>query len=277
MLTLFHFVFFYRNCPHGTPSRVPLLTCSTATSTQEDKSATRSFLHATAATLQRHTNNFHRGQHNHSSMGVMVGQRKSMIINRKGECNLHIPAKRRNSAICYRDHMDTSDDDEFAEGENMYKLKHLHHSHQDQQNLHHQQQTDKLLHSSTPHGQEDGDNNSLVSYSGSTSSNQLPQVPMLVVLIILIFYVSMGTVIFALWENWSLIDGAYFCFVTLTTIGYGDFVPLRTFQGPEIQLFACCAYLLLGLVLVAMAFSILETQLIWKCKRLAVRLKLTKE
>lgn len=120
---------------------------------------------------------------------------------------------------------------------------------------------------------------SLVSYCDSMDSSQdeLPQVPMLLVLFILTFYVCMGTVIFALWENWSLIDGAYFCFVTLTTIGYGDFVPLQTFQGPEIQLFACCAYLLLGLVLVAMSFSILETQLIWKCRRLAVRLKLAKE
>ncbi|XP_065366953.1 uncharacterized protein LOC135959806 [Calliphora vicina] len=244
------------NCPHGTPSRVPLLT-SSAVST-EDKSHARSFLNATAASFHRHTlNTFQRSSH---SMGQ---QRKSVIINRKGECNLHVP-KRRNSsgaAICYGDHYeDTSDDDcGGLEGTNIYKLKHLHHS-----------QTDKHL------GQDDFcDNHSLVSLSDSTS--QIPQVPIIVVLFILIFYVCLGTVIFALWENWSLIDGAYFCFVTLTTIGYGDFVPLKTFQGPEIQLFACCAYLLLGLVLVAMSFSILETQLIWKCKRLAVRLKLAKE
>lgn len=73
-----------------------------------------------------------------------------------------------------------------------------------------------------------------------------------------------------------MIDGAYFCFVTLSTIGFGDLVPKRTFRGPDVQLFACCAYLLLGLVLVAMSFTLLETQLIWKCKRMAVRLKLAK-
>ncbi|XP_075167411.1 uncharacterized protein LOC142239505 [Haematobia irritans] len=288
------------NCPHGTPSRVPLLTCNTSTSTQEDKSAARSFLQATAATIQRHASGFHRQQqqqqqHHHPPS---IGQRKSLIINSKGECNLasttSTSKRRRNSAICYRDHMDTSEDDEYPlEGENMYKLKNLHHHHpagttSSSHQPHMPQQTDKHMHKHHHHhatNQDDVDCNSLVSYDGSasssgacsTSSSQLPQVPMLVVLIILIFYVSLGTVIFALWENWSLIDGAYFCFVTLTTIGYGDFVPLRTFQGPEIQLFACCAYLLLGLVLVAMSFSILETQLIWKCKRLAVRLKLTKE
>lgn len=103
------------------------------------------------------------------------------------------------------------------------------------------------------------------------------QVPISLVLLILICYICLGTVIFAFWENWSLVDGAYFCFVTLATIGYGDFLPERTFKGPEVQLFACCAYLLLGLVLVAMSFNILETQLMWKCKRIAIRLKLANE
>lgn len=104
-----------------------------------------------------------------------------------------------------------------------------------------------------------------------------PQVPITIILIILITYICIGTVIFSLWENWSIVDGAYFCFVTLSTIGFGDLVPKNTFHGPELQLFACCAYLLLGLVLVAMSFSLLETQLLWKCRRMAVRLKLAKD
>lgn len=54
----------------------------------------------------------------------------------------------------------------------------------------------------------------------------------------------------------------------------GDLEPKKTFHGPELQLFACCSYLVLGLVLVAMSFSLLETQLLWKCRRMAVRLKL---
>lgn len=103
------------------------------------------------------------------------------------------------------------------------------------------------------------------------------QVPITLILVILISYISIGTVIFSMWENWSMVDGAYFCFVTLSTIGFGDLVPNKTFHGPDVQLFACCAYLLLGLVLVAMSFSLLETQLLWKCKRIAVRLKLTRD
>lgn len=111
---------------------------------------------------------------------------------------------------------------------------------------------------------------------GPPFGEPMTQVPMLLIFFILLFYISLGTIIFAVWEDWSVIDGAYFCFVTLSTIGFGDLVPLRTFRGPELQLFACFLYLLLGLVLVAMTFTVVENQLMWKCRRVAVRLKLTK-
>lgn len=105
-----------------------------------------------------------------------------------------------------------------------------------------------------------------------------PQVPFTIIFFILISYISLGTIIFTIWENWSIIDGAYFCFVTLSTIGYGgELIPRKTFNGPELQLFACCAYLLLGLVLVAMSLNLIESQLMWKIRRLAVRLKFTRD
>lgn len=112
---------------------------------------------------------------------------------------------------------------------------------------------------------------------GSRPQSNASQVPITLVLIILISYISIGTVTFSIWENWSMVDGAYFCFVTLSTIGFGDLVPRQTFNGQDIQLFACCAYLVLGLVLVAMSLTLVETQLTWKCRRIAVRLKLTND
>lgn len=99
------------------------------------------------------------------------------------------------------------------------------------------------------------------------------QVPVLVILSILIVYISIGTAIFSIWENWSFIDGAYFCFVTISTIGFADLVPRKTFQGPDLQLFACCTYLIVGLILVTMSFTLLESQLMWRCKRIAMRFK----
>lgn len=109
-----------------------------------------------------------------------------------------------------------------------------------------------------------------------TDMDDLPcetQVPIIVIVSILIIYICIGTAIFSIWENWSFVDGAYFCFVTLSTIGFADLVPRKTFQGPDLQLFACCTYLIVGLILVTMSFTLLESQLMWRCKRMAMRLK----
>uniref|UniRef100_A0A0R3S1V3 Ion_trans_2 domain-containing protein n=1 Tax=Elaeophora elaphi TaxID=1147741 RepID=A0A0R3S1V3_9BILA len=51
------------------------------------------------------------------------------------------------------------------------------------------------------------------------------EVPLVLVLAILLFYIAFGGFLFACFEPWTYTDAFYFCFVSLTTIGFGDLVP----------------------------------------------------
>ncbi|XP_054090288.1 AF4/FMR2 family member lilli [Zeugodacus cucurbitae] len=270
------------NCPHGTPSRVPLISGSsgatnahsTIGNTDEEQRGARSLFNATAASFHRHTlNTFQRN----------AAARKSTTYaaTRRAGCNMHAASHRSGkSNSCYGDTATETSDDEDKEAAYMqreatageqFRLTKLNKGTKNTKPEEHSAYCDTDATADEAEDDETGSNaDAEVEEAGA-------QVPISIVLLILICYICLGTVIFAFWENWSIVDGAYFCFVTLTTIGYGDFMPERTFHGPHVQLFACCAYLLLGLVLVAMSFSILETQLMWKCKRIAVRLKLAND
>ncbi len=46
-------------------------------------------------------------------------------------------------------------------------------------------------------------------------------IPISVTLSLLTSYLILGALLFSQWENWNFLDGAYFCFVTLATIGLG--------------------------------------------------------
>ncbi|MFW2335988.1 potassium channel family protein [Ilumatobacter sp.] len=43
--------------------------------------------------------------------------------------------------------------------------------------------------------------------------------------IVLGSWIALGTIIYSIREDWSIIDSLYFSVMTLTTIGYGDFAP----------------------------------------------------
>jgi hypothetical protein len=109
----------------------------------------------------------------------------------------------------------------------------------------------------------------------SISSESGARVPVCLVLIVLSGYICLGAAVFSAWEDWSLLDGAYFCFITLSTIGFGDLVPGKSFQraadpqgGGELQLVVCSAYLLIGLVLIATAFSLIQEEVVAKCRKI---------
>ena len=46
----------------------------------------------------------------------------------------------------------------------------------------------------------------------------------------ILFYI-LGASMFIIWEDWSLFNAFYFCFVTMTTIGFGDMTPSISGKG----------------------------------------------
>jgi voltage-gated potassium channel len=66
-----------------------------------------------------------------------------------------------------------------------------------------------------------------------------------------------GTLFYWRFEDWSIIESLYFCIVTLTTVGYGDFSP--TTAGTQIF---TIVYILTGFgVLVALLTSVAQQYL----------------
>ena len=48
---------------------------------------------------------------------------------------------------------------------------------------------------------------------------------MTIILCLIVLMLILGGVLYNLTEPWTFLDGLYFCFVTFTTIGFGDLVP----------------------------------------------------
>ncbi|CAG2163016.1 unnamed protein product [Oppiella nova] len=113
-----------------------------------------------------------------------------------------------------------------------------------------------------------------------TKESTRVHVPITLCLVLLTSYVCGGGVLFSLWEGWNFLDGAYFCFVTLSTIGFGDLVPGASVVGSDSsqeKLVICSLYLLAGMALLAMCFNLMQEEVIHKVRSCGQRLGIISE
>ena len=101
-------------------------------------------------------------------------------------------------------------------------------------------------------------------------------VPLTVTMIVIAGYILGGAMLFGLWETWDELQSAYFCFITLSTIGFGDVVPGTDFDNPQqtAQLILGAVYVLFGMAILSMCFSLMQDEIIAKCKWVGQKLGL---
>ncbi|XP_054710326.1 TWiK family of potassium channels protein 7-like [Uloborus diversus] len=87
-------------------------------------------------------------------------------------------------------------------------------------------------------------------------------VPIMLCISIVVGYICGGAILFSYWEGWDYSDSCYFCFITLTTIGFGDMVPGTAVLSEDAQLALglCSLYLLFGMALLAMSFNLVQEE-----------------
>lgn len=80
--------------------------------------------------------------------------------------------------------------------------------------------------------------------------------PISIAIFILVLYIVIGAVIYNLWEHWNFFESFYFVFISMTTIGLGDFVP----NHPMFMMLSIL-YLVFGLALMSMCINVVQVKL----------------
>lgn len=80
--------------------------------------------------------------------------------------------------------------------------------------------------------------------------------PVSLAVLLLVGYMMLGAFIFTLWEEWSFFESFYFVFISMSTIGFGDYVP-----DHPMYMMATFIYLLFGLALTSMCINVVQEKL----------------
>ena len=96
-------------------------------------------------------------------------------------------------------------------------------------------------------------------------------------LLILTAVLSLGAYFFSSCQDLSFFDGFYFCFISLTTIGFGDLVPGDSVKVEDdevvaedeflgglvnLQFIFVSLYIIFGMAIIAMCFSLMQEKVV---------------
>lgn len=80
--------------------------------------------------------------------------------------------------------------------------------------------------------------------------------PISLALSILVIYMLIGAFVYDMWEKWGFFNAFYFVFISMSTIGFGDYVP-----NHPIYMMCSIIYLIFGLALTSMCINVVQIKL----------------
>lgn len=103
------------------------------------------------------------------------------------------------------------------------------------------------------------------------------RIPILVSFCIIISFILLGSLIFNKLENWTFLDGTFFCFTSLGTIGFGELIPGenldRNLRGNKnISVLVSSSYILVGMAVISMCFNLIQEELIFMIRKFTFKL-----
>ncbi|XP_028137539.2 uncharacterized protein LOC114332032 isoform X1 [Diabrotica virgifera virgifera] len=94
--------------------------------------------------------------------------------------------------------------------------------------------------------------------------------PISVALFILVAYMFIGALVYCAWEGWEFFTSFYFVFISLSTIGFGDFIPAQ-----PVVLIVSIVYLVFGLALMSMCINVVQVKLSDTFQQASIKLSST--
>uniref|UniRef100_A0A3B4F4U3 Potassium two pore domain channel subfamily K member 18 n=1 Tax=Pundamilia nyererei TaxID=303518 RepID=A0A3B4F4U3_9CICH len=95
-------------------------------------------------------------------------------------------------------------------------------------------------------------------FTGLGDEMETLNVPFVLILFIVFAYICFGGLILPIWEtDFKDFDPYYFCFITLTTIGFGDIIP----KHPNFFMLTSL-FIIVGMAIMSMAFKLSQTRIV---------------
>lgn len=97
--------------------------------------------------------------------------------------------------------------------------------------------------------------------------------PILLCISMMMCYIAFGALALNQLEDFPLLDGVFFCFMSLSTIGFGELGELLHGDASDLTIWFCSAYIMSGMALTAMCFDVLHSEIVHRIKSVVTEIK----